>query len=695
MDNHILSKAPFVRITLLFVLGIVLALNFSVNQAIILNLIIGFTVFSILVVVFMTRRFYYINILYGIIISSVFVLTAFWFTSDKLNIIDNQKDIKGMLLAEVSSAKVYKNSFYKLNIKIISKEDSVLALKTNAIAFLKSDTDTFNIQIGDYILLNSEFKELEPPQNPNQFNYKSFLKYSDISKIGFVNNSDWKLIKNNDFNIYKRPETVRQFFINRFKDFDIKPENLAIINAIILGDKSDITPETGEKYANAGVMHILAVSGLHVGILYLMLAFLLKSFAGYKIGKYLRFFLIIFILWSYAFITGLSPSVVRSVIMFSIVSVSIITQRQHNIFNTIFVSAFILLVFNPFYITKIGFQLSYLAVIGIVFFQPKISKIVKSKNKIIRYVWDLIAVSIAAQISTAPITMYYFSKFPNYFLLTNIAIMLLVAIVLAIGIAFMAFSFVPYFNNLIAKILDSLLDIMNFIIHKVNSFPKAITDNINVNFIEMISLYLILIAFAYYIVNRNKQAVVLFGLSVFAFLVFYNFNISYNYNKSELVFFNVKQHSFIGIIDNNKSQLICDQNYEKSISDINFNIKKYLIRNNVGDNKICNLDSIENIDMQNVYCDTNLLKFNSKTIFFANNNYNISNINTKIDYLYLLKFNKYKFENLVDKISPKEVIISNKIPKYYEDDIIEICKKRKLPYYSLLESPAIIISLNN
>ena len=691
MDNYILSKAPFIRITFLFVLGIILALNFFISQTLILNLIIGLTVFSILVVIFMSRRYYYINILYGIVISSIFVLTAFWFTQNKLQQVKYRNDVSGILLSEVTSAKVYKNNFYKIKIKIISKKDSSATINTNAIAFLKCDTDTFNIEIGDYILLNSKFKSVEQAKNPYQFNYKSYLKYSDISKIGFVNKTDWKLIKNNNFNIFRISENVRRFFVKRFNSFDIKPENLAIINAIVLGYKSDITPETGEEYANAGVMHILAVSGLHVGILYLILAFLLQSFAGYKIDKYLRFFLIITILWAYAFITGLSPSVVRSVIMFSIVSISIILQRQHNIYNTIFVSAFVLLVFNPFYITQIGFQLSYLAVIGIVFFQARISKIVKSKNKIIRYFWDLIAVSLAAQISTAPITLFYFSKFPNYFIITNIFVMLLVTAVLSIGIAFLAFSFVPYLNIIIAKLLDFLLDIMNFIIHKVNTFPKAITDNVNVNLIEIISLYLILITLAYYLVNRNKHAVILLLGSVFIFISYYNFNYYRNYNKSELVFFNVKQHSYIGIIDNEKARLICSENYDNQDADINFNIKKYYIRNNKEISFVHSLDSMNAFENNNIYCNTNILRYKNKIIYLANNNYNISKIDTKIDYLFLIKFNKKYFENLLNKTTPKEIIISNKIPKYFEDDIIEICNKRQLKYYSLLSKPAKII----
>ncbi len=694
MNNDILSKAPFVRITFLFILGIILALNFSVSQALILNLIIGFTIFSILVVVFITRRYYYINILYGIIISSIFILTAFWFTQAKLNKVNNQKNISGILLSEVVSAKIYKNGFYKIKIKILSKTDSSVAINTNAIAFLKSDIDSFNIKIGDFILLNSEFNDVEQTKTPYQFNYKSYLKYSDISKIGFVNNTDWKLIKNKKFNIYRISENVRQFFVSRFSSFDIKPENLAIINAIVLGDKSDITPEIGKEYANAGVMHVLAVSGLHVGIFYLILAFLLKSFAGYKIGRYLRFFLIIIILWTYAFVTGLSPSVVRSVIMFSIISVSIIMQRQHNIYNTIFVSAFVLLVINPFYITKIGFQLSYLAVIGIIFFQPRISKIIKIKNKILSYLWDLIAVSIAAQISTAPIILYYFSKFPNYFIITNLFVMLLVIFVLSFGIAFLVLSFVPYLNTIIAKLLDWLLDIMGFIIHRVNTFPKAITDNINVNFIEMILLYLLLISIAYYMVNRNKKSVISLLVSVFALIFYSNFNYYTKYSKSELIMFNVKHHSYIGIIENKKSELICSTNYKKSTADINFNIKKYYVRNNCEITKVHFLDCLNPFENNNLYCDTNFIKYKTKIIFLANNNYNINEIDIKIDYLYLIKFNKKLFEHLLAKTTPKEIIISNKIPKYFEDDIIDICQKKQIKYYSLLSKPTKIIQFD-
>jgi competence protein ComEC len=695
MSDHLLSRAPFVRITLLYIAGIVLALLYPNNSNYFYYLIAAFVVILTIIIKLLNRRYYYINILYGIIISLIFILVPYTFTSYKLNSVTNKENLNGILISNVSSSKKYKNNFYKIELNILSKKYSINSktLNTNAIAFLKSDTDTFNIQIGDYILLNSEFKDVEPAKNPYQFDYKSYLKYSDISKIGFVNNKNWKLIKNKEFNIFRLSEDLRQFFIDRFNQFNIKPKNLAVINAIVLGDKSNLSDELGTEFANAGVMHILAVSGLHVGILFLILTLLFKSFAGYKVGKYLKFILILTILWSYAFITGLSPSVVRSVIMFSLVSISLVIERQHNIYNTVFVSAFLLLVFNPFYLLKIGFQLSYLAVLGIIFFQPKISKLIKSKNKIIRYFWDLIAVSFAAQISTAPLTLYYFSKFPNYFIITNLMVMMLVTMILTFGIAFLALSYVPILNSFIAKSLDFLLDIMNFIIHKVNTFPKSITDNINVDFFEMISIYSIIIFFSFYMINRNKKSIVLLSISFIVFISYYNYNFITNYNKQKLIFFNIKQHSFIGIIDNNKSYLFCDEKYDKAQNDINFSIKKYFIRGNTNKIELKYLDNNETFENRNIFCNSNFLKFKEKTIFLANDNYTTPENNISVDYLYLINYNKKKFNELISKINPKEIVISNKIPKYFEDDIIEICNSKGIKYYSTIGNDAHILEM--
>ena len=694
MGEHLLSRAPFVRITILLILGILIALYFPNSSKTIGYLIVGLFFLALIINKLLSRRYYYVNILFGLIISSVIILSGFLITSYKLDYINNQNDVEGVVFAQVKSNSKYKNNFYKLKLSLLTQKDSITTkiLNTNAIAFLKCDTDTFNIQIGDYILLNSQFKDSPPPQNPYQFNYKSFLKYSDISKVGFVDANRWNLIKNDEVNIYRLSENTRQYFISRFNNFDIKSQNLAVIYAIVFGDKSELTPEIGEEFANAGVMHILAVSGLHVGILFLIISFLFKSFAGYKIGKYVRFILILTILWGYAFITGLSPSVVRSVIMFSLVSISIIMQRQHNIYNTVFVSAFILLVFNPFYITKVGFQLSYLAVLGIVFFQPKISKIVKTKNIIIRYLWDLIAVSIAAQISTAPITLFYFSKFPNYFILTNLAVMMLVTFILSISLAFLVLSYIPFLNNWVAKLLDSLLDVMAFIIHKINTFPKAITDNINVDFAQVFLLYFIIISTAYYIAWGHAKSTTILLSTIFIFLFYVSFNNYKTYNN-QLVFFNVSQHSIIGAISNNKSYIICDEKYDKLDADFNFNLKKYFIRNNAEEINTIFIDSLNMYESDNICCDSNFLRVNNKTIQFVRRNTQSNSEIKSVDYMVLLEYPKDNFDSILINTNPKELIISNRIPRYFEDEIIETCKELNTNFYLMREKKAKILLL--
>ena len=166
-------------------------------------------------------------------------------------------------------------------------------------------------------------------------------------------------------------------------------------------------------------MHVLAVSGLHVGIIFFILNFLLTPLNRNKRLLKIKLFLLVGALWFYAFLTGLSPSVMRSCTMFSFIVVGENLNKRTNIYNTLAASAFLLMLINPLIIFGAGFQLSYIAVISIVFFQPRLAALVAVKNRILKYVWDLFTVSVAVQIGTAPISIFYFHQFPVYFWLSN------------------------------------------------------------------------------------------------------------------------------------------------------------------------------------------------------------------------------------------------------------------------------------
>src|SRR5690606_8574638 len=189
---------------------------------------------------------------------------------------------------------------------------------------------------------------------------------------------------------------IREGIISRLRSYDFGPDELAIIQALLLGQRQEISQEIYSNYAAAGVIHILAVSGLHVGIILLLLNSLFKPLERLKAGRFLKLLLLLILLWSFALLAGLSPSVVRAVSMFSFVAVGMQLKRRTSVLNTLFISLMVLLLINPGFIRQVGFQLSYAAVFSIVLIQPHIYRIYKGELKIVKYFWGLLSVSLAA-----------------------------------------------------------------------------------------------------------------------------------------------------------------------------------------------------------------------------------------------------------------------------------------------------------
>lgn len=225
-------------------------------------------------------------------------------------------------------------------------------------------------------------------------------------------------------------------------------------------------------------MHILAVSGLHVGIIFIILSKLLFFLERHKYGKILQSALIILILIFYAMLTGLSNSVIRATIMFIFICFGRMFTRQVNIYNTLSASAFIMLLYNPYSIMDVGFQLSYLAVISIVFFQPKIYSLLNLRYKFPDYIWQLVSVAIAAQIATFPLTIHYFNQFPVYFILSNILIIPFVSIIIYGALILFCFSFSTNISYIIAKGLQLITLVLNKNVEFIKDLPLSKIDSL-------------------------------------------------------------------------------------------------------------------------------------------------------------------------------------------------------------------------
>ncbi len=288
---------------------------------------------------------------------------------------------------------------------------------------LRKDSTYVSPEIGDFIMLPAQFSEIKAPLNPHQFNYKEYLARAGILNQIYSEPKHIQILGYKPYNLFRIAESSRSKIIEKLEKANFSKNEFAIIKALLLGERRDISPTTYSNYAAAGAIHILAISGLHIGIVLWLLTIILKPLDSIKFGRVYRFIIILIFLWGFALITGLAPSVVRAVFMFSIIALGLQIRRNTNIINSLFISLFFLLLINPSYIFQVGFQLSYLAMLGIIGFQPLFQELWKPRFKIVLYFWKLLTVSLAAQLAVLPLSLYYFHQFPGLFFITNLVIL--------------------------------------------------------------------------------------------------------------------------------------------------------------------------------------------------------------------------------------------------------------------------------
>jgi competence protein ComEC len=381
------SRFPFLRLVLFFILGILLGIyypgNSRLSQIGLVVLILGLT----FVVVKRKALLLRFNYLYGITLSLVFFFLGYLslIQSNESNRLDHLINISDgtYYSGRVISGTQTKGDFLRLKIEVLAVRDSTWRQASGRVLIYIRLPVNYHPQYGDRLLIKGFPQELSPPLNPFEFDYKQYLANNNIYHQHFVNNDNWQLIEaSSGTSLRGMSLKARNYLEAKLASFITQPEALAVAKALILGKKEDLDGNTKEIYATAGAMHVLAVSGLHVGIIYLVLLGLLRQKRSRITKPILVAIIIIPALWAYAFLTGLSPSVLRAVTMFSFLALAQVINRRAASLNTLAISAFILLLVNPNLIMAVGFQLSYVAVLGIIFLYPQIRKLAMPSNSI-------------------------------------------------------------------------------------------------------------------------------------------------------------------------------------------------------------------------------------------------------------------------------------------------------------------------
>ena len=523
------SHYPVLKILFPYVFGIILGYFLPEKQ---INLLFchfkTFTfgiIFILLVQIFILlvqkRNFFLQRVLIWFLILSFFFagyLSVFFHFHKNFESANVEKIIqKQTWIAEVKELPREREKSFKVIAKLGAINDSTYWLTKKVVLYFQKDSAIKTCRVGDKLLVSTKLAFIEPPKNPNQFDYGKFMKRKGIFLSGYVPKHSWEKTEEvNRTSLKRYASYLQRFLSNKLVESGLSGAEYSVAAVALLGNDETLEPDLRASYAATGASHILCVSGMNVGIIFLILNFLLLPLEQSVKTRHLKNVILLVSVWLYANITGLTPSVTRAAVMFTFVISGKFLQRKTNVFHSLFTSMFILLTFNPLLLFELGFQLGYLAIFGIVLFQNKIEKWYKTRTKAGGYFWNLLTVSLSVQIFIAPISIYYFGQFPNYFLLTNIFVIPISFALMVTGVATLVFSFSEFLSKGLGFMLNFEVEIMNQFIWFIEKMPGAMISNISINMVQVFLLYAILIIVLIYKKNRRKQILLsLFMMNIF------------------------------------------------------------------------------------------------------------------------------------------------------------------------------------
>ena len=678
---NFLQRTPFVRLLFALISGIVAFQYFDIFKITRLAwLLIALILITWSFWTQKSRQTYRLRWLFG---AGIFILLFLW--GFQLAESAHQKSIfpyintKAVFVGTLSETPAEKSNSLTCKLHVTSMYDSINFVKTNATAilYIEKDNRAKSLKKGDSLLLRTTFQRPPRPLNPESFDYATFLQRKGIGATAYVSSQEWLCTGNHQrLSLMSLAEASRNYLLQLYRKIELSKNEMAVLSALTLGYKDELEPKLREDFSYAGVIHILAVSGLHVGVIYMMLQLIFSMAFRRAKSKISSTLFTLCALWLYAFMTGLPPSVIRATTMFSLVAIGTTLNRKSQIYNTISVSAFIILLGNPNLLFDVGFQLSYTAVIGIVYFQPKINSLFKVKNQKLKWLTDLMVVSLAAQIGTLPFTLYYFHQFPNYFLVTNIIVIPLASLIIYLAIGFLILSPLPFLAAIPAFILKHSLWLLNTVVGFVHDLPHAISVW-HINFPQLILCLLSIISFCFYL-EYKKFGALFTSLCLTLIFTVSHLLISFNtFHTQQLVIYADPKNTHIDFIKGFNHQIYTTDSASA-------------VRNASGFWKSHKLNEPKMISKAN----SSFIIDNHQKILILTDSLlhrKTTTLPLEIDILIIGNGLKFRTSEILNCIHPKICVIDQTISPWYAQDLQQFCLKNKIKCYDVKKCGAVRI----
>lgn len=596
--------------------------------------------------------------------------------------------VSGYYIGELISDPIPRERSIKTEVEIThyAGNRDTIATQGKVLVYFQPNEASRLLRYGDQIAFPAKLNKIPEPQNPSEFNYQRYMHFHQVSSQAYLDSASWSLVSIGPDGLRKVVFEWQHRVIQHFESFEITDRELAIISALLVGYKHHLSSDQVNAFASAGAMHVLAVSGLHVGIIYLIINTLLKVLDRSRSGRVIKGILMILILWFYALLTGLSPSVTRAATMFTFVIAARQFHRHTDIFNTLASSAFALLVYDPFLIVEVGFQLSYLAVLGIVLLQPKIYDLWKPKLWIVDKMWAITAVSLAAQAATFPLALLYFHQFPNYFLLSNLVVIPAATFILPLGIALIAFGWVPYLSVGLAWLLYHLVHWLDLFIQWVQQLPYALLLGIDISIFETYLIYMIVAALCAFLMTKRYSWLALLVVSITVVEVANIIESKFQNDQKLVVFYKVRGFDAIDFIVGKQHHFLADSALEANFDKMRFHIHHHWWSRDL---------EPSSEEIPELYQNEPWIVFDSlRIVQLDSGDYLSFDSKVSTDYLYIKQRTMQYPKVILDQLEIKQIILSANLDWSSHRLWMKLCDEHGIPVHSLREQGAFVRHLN-
>ncbi len=704
-------KVPFFRLFFFYAAGVVASYYVEISGKFVILLLATTSalIVSITLPLNIFKR-YDLNWIFGIAVSFVlFISGLIHHGMDKIS----QNNAMNMVSKEcyyqvrILGKPEIRSKTIKVTVRISGEiiNDKLKKNRYKAILYIEKDAASHTLAPGSEMIIRAIFEEIPGIKNPGEFSYRKYLANRKIYLQEYITAECWCLYSGKPVMCIKTiAENMRQKLLNRYRKLGLNQVELGTLSALTLGYKHDLDSQTKSYFTKAGVMHVLALSGFHVGAIALLLGLILGWTGGSVPGSIIRIFISIVVLWGFAIVTGLSASVTRATAMLSFVMIGKYLGRKVNTYNILFLTAFCMLVMTPGLITDVSFQLSFLAVTGILLFHPLLARTVKIKNRVVDKIWQMFTVSCAAQLAVFPVTIFYFHQFPLYFWITNLYVVPMVVVIIYLAAGYLLFAFITPLGWLFGNLLNWTITGLLHGVAVVEVFPKALIDGMYISSLQALLLLLTLFCFGLFISSRIRKFMFAGFIFFIAFLlpgIKHDFELK---KQKQVVINNLNGISSVNLISGDQNLLLVDPDSMITPENIMYSFSNYWITRGVHDKiRILNIHDpflTDSADFQGLYIRQNFLGdhiflnfYETSMMILTSNEYDqiLTEERFTTDLL-VISGNVYPdMKKILQMFDFEYLIIDSSVKHYIARQWIDACTAYNVRYWDVMEQGAFLV----